>query len=317
MTQTPTLKIGFIGSGHIARVHARALHARGGAEIAAWSAQREERAAAAAQEFGGEAMTTAALLARQDLGLVIIATPTPLHAELALAAMTQGKEVFCEKPIARTAAQANDMMAVAERLQRKLFIGHTLRFFSVYQQARKLILDGAVGNVRRVRCQRLNLPPATRSPWFFDFEQSGGCILDLIIHDFDFLNWCFGAPTRVEVETKPDKDPAGWRHALVHLYFQNGVRAEVEGSWLHDRFQQCFKIEGDRGTLSADGAYGPLHLENKAGGRVIEVPAHDPYQEQMKHFLQFVRGETASLVTPQEAGAALAVALAGLKKLAK
>ncbi|MGH7491256.1 MAG: Gfo/Idh/MocA family protein [bacterium] len=316
MTQTPTLKIGFVGSGHIARVHAQALHALGGAEIIAWSAQRRERALAAARDFGGEAMTTDALLSHAGLEIAIITTPTPQHAEQAITAMTHGKQVFCEKPMARTATQADDMIAAAARLQRKLFIGHTLRFFPIYQQARQLILSGAVGNVRRVRCRRLNLSPAGRSPWFFDFEQSGGCILDLMIHDFDFLNWCFGAPTRVEVETKPDKDPSGWRHAIVHLYFENGVRAAAEGSWMHDRFEQSLKVEGDRGTLSTDFAGNLLRLEDKRGLRALEVLAADPYYDQMKHYLQYVRGEANLIVTPQDARAALGVALAGLRKLA-
>ena len=132
-----------------------------------------------------------------------------------------------------------------------------------------------------------------------------------MIHDFDFLNWCFGAPTRVEVETKPDKDPAGWRHAIVH-----GVRAAAEGSWMHDRFEQSLKVEGDRGTLSTDFAGNLLRLEDKRGLRALEVLAADPFHDQMKHFLQFVRGEVDALVTPQDARAALIVALAGLKKLA-
>jgi len=315
MTASPTLKFGFLGSGHIARVHARALQAAGGGEIAAWSAQRQERAEAAAQEFGGQALTSAALLAHREIEVALVSTPTPWHAEQAITALTHGKHVFCEKPMALTLAQADAMIATAAQQQRKLFIGHTLRFFPLYQQARQLLLAGALGNVRRVRCQRLNQSPAGRSPWFFDFQQSGGCILDLMIHDFDFLNWCFGAPSRIEVETKPDQDPSGWRHALVHLYFENGVRAECEGSWRHERFEHLLKIEGERGTLSTDFTNHVLRLEDQRGVRVIKVPRLDPYQEQMKHFLQFVRGESNLLVTPQEARAALAVALGGLKKL--
>lgn len=316
MTPTPTFKIGFIGAGHIARVHAKALQALGGVEILAWSAQRPETAAAAAQEFGGEAMATEALLSRKDLEAAVICTPTPEHGKQAIAALAQGLHVFCEKPMARTLPEADDMIAAAEHWRRKLFIGHVLRFFPVYQQARQLLLAGALGNVRRVRCRRLNLSPARRSPWFFDFAQSGGCILDLMIHDFDFLNWCFGAPTRVEVETIPDKDPAGMRHAIAHLYFKNGVRATVEGSWLHDRFEQFLSMEGEHGTLRADFPGHSLLLEDQHGRRAIQTPASDPFYEQMKHFLEFLRGQAEPLVTLPEARAALAVALTGLKKMA-
>ncbi len=311
----PTYKIGFLGSGHISRAHAKALQTLPGAEIFAWSARHEERAAAAAQEFGGRPMAMETLLAHPEIDVVLISTPTPQHAEQAIEAMAQGKQVFCEKTMARTLAQADEMIAAAERGQRKLFIGHTLRFFPIYQQACQLVLSGAVGNVRRVRCRRLNLSPARRSPWFLDFQQSGGCILDLMIHDFDFLNWCFGPPTRVEVETKPDQDPSGWQHAIVHLYFENGVRAAVEGSWQHDHFEQSLQIEGDRGKLTSDFAAHALRLEDNHAQRVIEARGGDPFYEQMKHFLQFLRGETSLSVTPQDGRAALAVALSGLKKL--
>jgi predicted dehydrogenase len=99
MTKTPTVKIGFVGSGHIARVHAQALQALGGTEILAWSAQRRERAVAAAQDFGGEATTTEALLSNTGIDIAIITTPTPYHAELAITAMSRtANRSFAKNP---------------------------------------------------------------------------------------------------------------------------------------------------------------------------------------------------------------------------
>ena len=311
MALADPIKIGFIGAGRIARVHARTLQTLEGAQPLAWSAQHASNAAAAAREFGGVAMATEGLLAHKEIEAIIISTPTHLHASQVIQAFESEKHVFCEKPIARTEAQANEMIAASQKISRTLFVGHTLRFFSIYAKARELLLAGEIGTLRRATCRRLNRPQAG---WLLDYDKSGGCILDLLIHDFDFLNWCLGTPTRVEVETVPDKDTSGVRHAIVHLYFATGAKAEVEGSWLHDHFEHSFLWEGDEGRLKFE-ADGLLRLENKRGAHVIETPSDDPYRMQMKNFLQHLHTGSPLLATPEDARAALAVALAGLKKL--
>lgn len=318
MPKASVFRFGFVGAGRIARVHAEALRELGGAEIVAWSAGHWHNAEKASGSFGGRPMTTEDLLKHPEIDAVLISSPTPRHHEQTLAALAQGKHVFCEKPMTRTDEEAQAVLTAAKSSECGFYVGHTLRFFSRYAKARELLRAGAIGTLRRVASRRLNAPPAEgRASWFFDFAQSGGCILDLMIHDFDFLQWCLGKPTRIEAETAPNKDPEGWQHAIVHLYFKGGARAEVEGSWLHHRHERSLLLEGDNGKITIDPDDGLLRLENSQGARVIEVPVVDGYREQMHHFLEHLRSGAPLLVTPQDAASALAIALTALQKLGK
>lgn len=318
MPNAGDFRFGFVGAGRIARVHAQTLRELGGAEIVAWSAGHWHNAEKASGSFGGQPMTSEDLLKHSGIDVVLISSPTPWHHEQAITALARGKHVFCEKPMARHEEEAQAMLAAAGSAERGFYIGHTLRFFPRFAKARELLRAGAIGTLHRVVSRRLNAPPGeARSSWFYNFAHSGGCILDLMIHDFDFLQWCLGKPTRVEAETVPNKDPEGWQHAIVHLYFKGGARAEVEGSWLHHRHERSLLFEGDSGKITIDPDDGLLRLENSQGMQVIEVPVVDGYRAQMQHFLQHLRAGTPLLVTPQDAASALSIALTALHKLGK
>jgi len=308
---TSVLKFGIIGTGYSARNHARAFRQIEGAEIVAWASGHWENAVAASREFGGNAMTTEELLAYGGIEAVVIATPISCHAEQMMKAAEHGKHVFCETPIARTEAQANDMIAAAEKSKIAFYVAHTLRFVPQYAEARLVLLSGAIGSLRRAICRRLNQPPSDRGAWYYDFTESLGCILHLHIHDFDFLNWCLGKPSRVEVETMPGIDTSSLMHAIVHLYFASGARAEVEGSWMNDKNEYSLTLVGDSGKLMLHSSDAWLRIE---GGQPIEVTPRDPYVAQMAHFIEHVRARTRLLVTPAEAAAALSISLAALKK---
>jgi len=310
------LRVGFVGSGFIARIHAQAMQELDEAEPVAWSAGHLEHAANAAGEFGGQAVSAEELLASPEIEVVVISTPTPLHASQTIRALEHGKHVFCEKPLARNDEQAAAILEAARHSQGRLFVGHTLRFFANYARARELLRAGAIGTLQNAICRRLN-PLSAAGSWFWEYDQSGGCILDLMIHDFDFLNWCVGKPTRVEVETEPGKDPRGMLHAMAHLYFESGAKAQVEGSWRHDCFERSLVLEGDRGRLAIDPTDEVLHLEDDRGSHTVPVSGRDPYVEQMSHFFHCLRTGSRFCVTPEEARQALAVSLAGLKKIEK
>ncbi len=318
MPDTKPLRFGFIGAGRIARVHAQVLRELGGTEMVAWSAGHWHNAEKAAAEFGGQAMMTDDLLKHPGLDVVLVSSPTALHHEHVLAALAAGRHVFCEKPMARTESQAQAMLTAARQSTGRLYIGHTLRFFPRYARARELLRAGVIGTLRKVACRRLNAATAEeRGSWFHDFQQSGGCVLDLMIHDFDFLQWCLGKATRVEAETVPSKDPEGWQHAIVHLYFKGGARAEVEGSWLHHRNERSLLFEGALGRIMIDPDDGLLHVESSRGREVVAVPAVDGYRAQMIQFLDHLRHGTPLLVTPEDSFSALTIALTALRKLGK
>ncbi len=308
------MRLGFIGAGAIAAVHAEALKSLHRADIVAWSSRRAESAQKRAQQFGGEPMPLDAMLARRDIDAVVICSPTHLHLEHVRAAVQADKKVFCEKPLARTLTDCEEIIRLGEG---RVYVGHVLRFFHAYQQAHEIVRRGDLGQVRRVACHRLNGIPEGSQNWFLDFEKSGGVILDLIIHDFDWLLWTFGEPDDIRVEVETQKDPQGIRHALVHWHWNDGKQATVEGSWLHDGFEQRFRIDGAEGYIESRPGERP-ELVIARGEAEKHMPLRglpDPYALQMLHFLDWLAGRHRPRVSLQEATRAVAVALKAIEHL--
>lgn len=292
----------------MARKHARHLLQMPSIEIAGWCSASGSSAAACAAEFGGVEMAFPRMLAAGDIDAVLICTPPHLHFQNTMEALRAGKRVFCEKPIALRLAEADELV---ENGAGRIYAGHVLRFFHAYNRARQLVLRGDLGEVKSVACRRLNAPPAGRENWYFDASRSGGVLLDLLVHDFDWLLWTFGAPAAVRATACPELDPAGLTHATARLRWTNGLEATVEGSWQHEKFAAWLAVEGTAGKLEA-GPVSSTEMQITVAEYVKRIPLSglpDPYLMQMKHFAGWLRGLFEGIVTVREARNALALSL--------
>lgn len=306
--------LGFLGAGGITHAHARGLQRLKNVEIVAWSSGSGESARKQATAYGGKAVSEQELLAMPEVDAVLICTPTPLHHEQVLAALAAGKRIFCEKPFARTHEQAEELAAQANG---RIYVGHVLRFFHEYRRAREIVQRGDLGDIKHVVCRRLNPPPRGSGDWFHDAEQSGGVLLDLVIHDFDWLLWTFGPAASLTARGVAGKDPAGWRHAIAELRWDSGMKAEVEGSWLHPQHERHLLVEGTRGTLLVGPEQADTMLLRKSGyEKTIPLAGlPDPYQIQMQHFAAWLMGLNEPVVAVADAVAALEVSLQALAAL--
>lgn len=197
-------KLGFaiVGTGMIAGFHARAIAAVPGAQLRAVSNLTVERARAFAAKFGGEGMSTlTALLARADVDVVCVTTPSGNHGEVAIAALRAGKHVFCEKPLEITPARIDAMIAAAERAGRVLAPVFQYRFGAGAQQLKRALAAQRFG--------RLALCSAYvkwwRDPGYYRTSNwkgttaldGGGVLMNQAIHAIDLLQWLAGMPVRV------------------------------------------------------------------------------------------------------------------------
>ncbi len=134
----------------------------------------------------------------RSVDVVDVCTPTPLHHPLVLQAAAAGKAIVCEKPLARTTAQAAEMIAACEQAGVPLLVAHVVRFFPEYAVAQGIVARGEIGRVAVIRLTRASFKPNADDPtsWFHDPAQSGGMLMDLMIHDYDYARWIGG-----EVET--------------------------------------------------------------------------------------------------------------------
>ncbi len=282
----------------------------------------------AVERFGGEVFgSLEALLDGVDI--VDVCTPTPAHKEGVLAAARYGKPVVCEKPIARHLSDAQEMVAACEAAHVPLFVGHVVRFFPQYVAAKRALSGGDLGEPGVIRLVRAGVfPRDTPDTWYNSFEQGGGVVMDLSIHDLDFARWCFGEVERVFARGLTFAGKSMLDHALVTLRFENGALGHLEGSWASppSAFRTALEIAGTEGIVEWDAVepaplQATLKVTDEAAEKVPQsadnplTPADDPYRQELQHFLDILEHGGTFRVTPQDALAALKLSLATIESL--
>lgn len=319
-----TYRVALIGAGNIGGVHARGWDRLPEAEIVGVLDPRED----AARALGLPFTDWNALLAEAQPDIVDVCTPTPLHREWVEKAAAAGKAIFVEKPMARTLADCDAMIAAVQCAGVPAMAAHVVRFFPEYAAAKRLVDSGAVGTPAAVRTARMGGFPAWSGPpnWYADPAQSGGVALDLILHDFDWLRWTFGPVSRVYAKGLYGRKEHEGRldYALVTLRFTSGAVAHVTGSWAHPTgFRTTFEIAGDGGLIEQDSLRSAPLTASLRGGEngsvfVPESPlaeGEDPYYLEIAAFVSALQNNTAPPVTLQDGREAVRIGLAALESI--
>lgn len=319
-------RVAILGSGFIASVHMEAWKKIEGAEVCAFFEVHPDRASDFQKKYGlphYDSFRT--LLEKENVDIVDICLPTFLHREYTEMAANAGKHVFCEKPIALTVDDALAMKDVCARNGVFLMIGHVLRFWGEYVEAKKLIDAGVCGRVRFVEAFRLSVTPVwSVGGWILDPRLSGGASLDLHIHDLDYVNWLLGEPERVFARgIRSEK--GSFDHITTQVEYRSGALATVQGGWMMQGdfpFTCGFRVLGDNGVLEWTFRAGvnieerektsPMVLYEKGKARrEIHVSGEDPYGAELRYFLDCVENNhPPELGTADQAILALRVALA-------
>jgi len=303
---TVPLTVGVVGAGAMGREHARQLRALG-VRTVIWS---RSGADAAAVRLGAEpAASFEALLAAVDV--VDITTPTTTHLALGLAAIAAGRQVICEKPLGRTAAEAQQLVDAASAAGLHLLPAHVVRWFPAYAQAKAAVSAGELGELQRLRFYRGGAHPT--SPWFADRAQSGGVVMDLMIHDLDQARWLAGEVVRVEATrdagTREDGAAAGhpFESASVTLTHASGAITRADGVWGPPSlvFATEFALVGSRGSRE--------HSTRSSSPGAHE--ADSPYRAQLRDFLAAIETGAPVRVTAADAVAAVRLADAALESI--
>lgn len=193
-------RLGFLGVGWIGRHRMQAIAESGGAEIACICDPSAETRAEAAKLAPGAVLGDCLedILARQPDGIVI-ATPSALHAEQAIAALDAGIAVFCQKPLGRTAAEAEAVIAAARSAGRLLGVDLSYRHTEAMQHIRSEVRRGSAGEIFAADLVFHNAYGPDK-PWFYDKSLSGGgCVIDLGVHLIDLALWTLDFPRVVKV----------------------------------------------------------------------------------------------------------------------
>ncbi|MEK7794251.1 MAG: Gfo/Idh/MocA family oxidoreductase [Candidatus Hydrogenedentota bacterium] len=314
------MNAGLIGCGLMGALHAEMAHACG-IKVVACADASLSAARDLALRIGAKAYNDAdAILDRRDVEIIIIATPTPTHLELVQAAASAGKHIFCEKPLARTTADAREAVQAAKRAGVKLFVGHVVRYFHEFEAIRAQIESDKIGKPGFVKTFRGGALPGGAGKWFQDFEKSGGAVFDMLIHDFDWIRYVFGPVRRVFCQSLMKTEPVVLDYALVTLRLKSGVIAQVVGSWAHPSgFRVRAEVCGSGGMIQYDSAQTPISIAPRAGAKgatgtiVPSSPiAESPYLLEWRDFAGWLADGKAPRLRPEDAVEAVRIAEAAL-----
>ncbi|HZQ81521.1 MAG TPA: Gfo/Idh/MocA family oxidoreductase [Gaiellaceae bacterium] len=252
-----TLRYGLIGAGVVAGMHLEALRGLDGVELVGISDLNREAAAARAHDAGCRAFADAGELLAEELDVVVIGTPHPSHAELAIAALETGAHVLCEKPLAPEAREADAMIAAADRAGRLLGVCFQQRFRPVIRAAKRLIDDGRLGPlVRASIVDPLYRPHAyyASADWRGTWKgEGGGVLMNQAPHTLDLLCHLAGPPqTAWGVAERRAQPMEAEDTATALLAYENGAVGTLAVSTLEPGVQRI-ELVGDRGRIEIVG----------------------------------------------------------------
>ncbi len=299
-------KVALIGLGYWGPNLLRSLVALAGSEHVVVVDRAIDRLAAACAQYpatvGCESLDEA--LDSNNIWATVIATPVSTHHSLVCTALEAGSHVLVEKPLARSALEAADLVVRAERAQRTLMVGHTFLFSPRVELIERVVRDGHLGTIQYVTSARLNLGL---------HQPDVSVIWDLAPHDLSIIFRVLGeVPVRVRTTGRAMVRADRPDVAFLQLDFPSGVVASVSLSWLAPSKARNTVFVGDRQMLVYDDlkAEQPIRLYDKGitltepdnfgehqltyrHGDVLapHVPAREPLAQEVAHFLECCAGD--------------------------
>ncbi|MGC8744979.1 MAG: Gfo/Idh/MocA family oxidoreductase [Verrucomicrobiia bacterium] len=251
------------------------------------------------------------VLANSEINCVAVAAPAALHYEIAKAALNADKDVFVEKPLSLEVSQGEELVALAQKKQRILMVGHLLQYHPCIEKLKQLIKNGELGCLYYITSNRLNLGKIRREEnalWSFA-PHDISVILALAGGQMPIHVSCYGESylTRGVADT-----------TLTILKFQNGLQSHIYVSWLNPFKEQKLTVVGSegmavfddtqpwqkklilyRGYLKWDNGVNPIPV--KRDGEPVTVPEEEPLLKECKHFIECCQNRSTPRTNGDEA----------------
>lgn len=309
-------RIAVLGCGYWGSNHIRTLSALG--VLHAVSDQNMARAEGFASDQDVEAISPDELFTRKDVDGIVMALPPQFHAEFAINAVENGKDVLVEKPIALTVADAERVVATANAHKRILMVGHVLRFHPAFEKLKALIDAGELGEVRYIHSHRLGLGK---------FHTENDALWDLAPHDLSMILAITGqAPIEIRGEGAALLDHLS-DFAHLHMRFPNGLRSHLFTSRLNPYRERRLTVVGNKAMAVFDdvepwerklavyrhavwqdsGHWAFTHNEPA----YVPVEQGMPLTRELEHFLHCIRTREAPRTSGEEAVEVLKILTAG------
>jgi predicted dehydrogenase len=260
-----------------------------------------------------------ALIAADDVDVVDICLPTYMHAEWAIKAMEAGKHVLCEKPMALTESDARKMADTARSKGVKFMVAHVIRFWPEYQVLKRIHDSAELGELLALSLRRVSPNPTwSWQDWLNTAPKSGAALVDLHVHDADFVRYLLGEPKGLSA-TGTRKE-GGWDYVFCQYFYPNkAVSAEAGWNLPPDfPFSMAYRAVYEKGTLDFNTSHSPTLALYRTGGGVEhpELPTPEVgasasggnisdlggYFNEIQYFIECVeKDRDPSVVTPDDA----------------
>lgn len=327
----PTLKGILVGCGFMGGMHAQIYAQLEGVELAAAVDLKPERSIDKLKSFGlfiPVFETLEEAIEKTDCDFVDVCMPTHKHLDHALTTIDAGKALFCEKPLALTLEEADQIVSAAEAKGVFSQVGHCIRFWPEYQTLIDYHRSGQGGKLLSLNLVRRSARPANgTNNWLNDSQLSGGAALDLHIHDTDFALALLGPPN--SYTSRVTEDFSGPAHVFTLLDYGD-LTVSTEGGWNYPEkwgFQMSFQAIYENAALDYDSRndLGLMICEADQEVRAMEVVKPDSgqstsgegnvsdlggYYNELLYFTNCLKdGTPPAIATLRDARASLALTL--------
>ena len=280
-----SIKVAVIGAGLQCKRRAPVIREWAGAELKAITSLHLDHAKAMSSKMGCEASDDwKATVARSDIDAVLVCTPPHVHAEISIAAMKAGKHVLCEKPMTKTVAEAEDMVAVAKKAGVVLKCGFNHRHHPAIRDAKKVVDDGKIGRPLFGRCRYgICGRPGYENEWRADPKQAaGGQFIEQGTHAIDLFRWFMGDVAEVACMTGVEyfKEQTLDDNGMAVFRMKSGAMASLHASLTQWKNTFSFEVFGADGYVQVEGLGASYGTEKMIfGKRDFEAPFHDGITE--------------------------------------
>ena len=309
------VKVALLGAGFMGGTHAVAYENIKNAELTAVFDKNETLGREFAEKYHCRYYSDFECMVKEcAFDVADICLPTFLHEEYVALAAAAKKHVFCEKPVALNVDSLNRMIASVKAAGVQMMVGQVLRFWPEYVNARNMYTSGELGRLNYVFAARMSEHPAW-SQWYRRPENSGGGLLDLHLHDVDYLNWLLGRVKSVYASGQKNSDGC-WNYVSSILHFESGISASVQGVIEMEKgypFTMELRLVGTEKTYEYSMKAG-ANLEDVASSRrdtrvyekgaetVIPVNLRDAYEIELEHFIECIeQGRESDVITVEQA----------------
>lgn len=299
-----TVRVGVVGLGMMGVTHLQSYGGVADAEVVAICDADEERLNGELRVWSNVENSEVALnldnvrrysdinklLQQADIDAIDVCLPTDLHIRFGVMVLEAGKHLILEKPVARSAAEADPLVAAAAKSDKSVFIAQCIRFWPGWECVREWVTENRFGPLVSASVQRISAHPG--GPFYSNAERCGGALLDLHIHDVDFVQYVFGQPTAVTSQGVTT-ETGSIDHVTTRYHYDNEALVMAEGIWVPAskfEFSMSYRISFRDATVAFNSNNGSVVTIYPADGEKSEESLDSAigYDRELTYFIKCI-----------------------------